>query len=228
MALQNRNDFTERATRQTAVLYYSNKNWRKAFEFYSALERIASGRDNLQVAITGMMKTAMYGFTIDTAAMYSFKYMNSGLTTKENLWDANLNVARFYMSNNQFDSALVSWNYLIKETKNSYTAEAKYNVAYVLFTKKDFNGCKKIIFEISEKYATYSKWHEKAFLLLADVYYAQKDNFQAKATLQSLIENLDEGEHKNTAIQRLKQIIAEEDAAKPKPQPTPEKEIEKL
>lgn len=228
VALQNRNDFTERATRQTAVLYYSNKNWRKAFEFYSALERIASGRDNLQVAITGMMKTAMYGFTIDTAAMYSFKYMNSGLTTKENLWDANLNVARFYMSNNQFDSALVSWNYLIKETKNSYTAEAKYNVAYVLFTKKDFNGCKKIIFEISEKYATYSKWHEKAFLLLSDVYYAQKDNFQAKATLQSLIENLDEGEHKNTAIQRLKQIIAEEDAAKPKPQPTPEKEIEKL
>jgi hypothetical protein len=98
----------------------------------------------------------------------------------------------------------------------------------VLFNKKDLNGCKKIIFEISEKYATYSKWHEKAFLLLAEVYYTQKDNFQAKATLQSLIENLDEGEHKNAAIQRLKQLIAEEEAAKPKPQPTPEKEIEKL
>ena len=60
------------------------------------------------------------------------------------------------------------------------------------------------------------------------MYYAQKDNFQAKATLQSLVENLDDGENKTKAAARLKEIIAEEEAGKPKPQPKPEKEIEKL
>jgi len=175
-----------------------------------------------------MMKTSMYGFTIDTAAMYSFKYLNSGLTVKENMLDAHLNIARFYMSQNQFDSAWVSWSYLIKETKNAYAAEAKYNMAYIYYSRKEYNTSKKVIFEIAEKYSNYAKWYEKSFLLLADLYHQQKDNFQAKATLQSLIENLDEGEHKSKATERLKQIIAEEESNKPKPTAAPEKEIEKL
>lgn len=170
----------------------------------------------------------MIAFNVDTAAQYSFKYVNSGLSTKDGMLDANLNIARFYMSTNQYDSALVGWYYLIKETKNAYAAEAKYNVAFIQFSKKDYNNSKKTVFEISEKFASYSKWYEKAFLLLAEIYYAQKDNFQAKATLQSLIENLDEGTHKTLAIDRLKQIIAEEEAGKPKPPAATEKEIEKL
>lgn len=228
VATYNRNDFTERATRQTAVLYYNKKQYRKAFDYYSALERIASGRDNLQVAVTGMMKSTMLAFPIDTAAIYSFKYVNSALTTKEGLLDANLNISRYFMSVNRYDSALIGWQYLVKETKNVYAAEAKYNIAYIQYNNKDYNAAKKNIFEITEKYANYSTWYEKAFLLLADLYYAQKDNFQAKATLQSLIENLDEGTHKKMATDRLKQIIAAEEAGKPAPKPMPEKEIEKL
>jgi hypothetical protein len=46
--------------------------------------------------------------------------------------------------------------------------------------------------------------------------------------LQSLIENLDDGINKTAAIDRLKQIIAEEEAGKPKPPVITEKEIEKL
>ncbi|MCC7532588.1 MAG: tetratricopeptide repeat protein [Bacteroidia bacterium] len=226
VALQNRNDFTERSTRQTAVLYYNKKNWRKAFEFYGALERIASSRDNMQVAVTGLLKTSMLGFSVDTAAMYSFKYINSGLSTKDGLLDANTNIARYYMSQKQWDSAFVGWNYLIKETKNIYAAEAKYNVALIAFNKKEYNNAKKIIFEISEKFSTYTLWYEKAYLLLAEVYFAQNDLFQAKATLQSLVENLDDGENKEIAKTRLKAIMDKEEADKPKQIPTPEKEIE--
>lgn len=228
VAQQVRNDYTERATRQAAVLYFNKKQWRNAFDYYSALERIASSRDNMQVAVTGMMKTTMLAYGIDTAAQYSFKYVNSGLSSKEGLLDANLNIARYYTSINQFDSAIVGWNYLIKETKNIYAAEAKYNIAYIQFNKKEYDKSKKTIFEISEKYSNYSNWYEKAFLLLADVYYAQKDNFQAKATLQSLIENLDDGTNKSRAIEKLRKIISEEEAAKPTPTPPAEKEIESL
>lgn len=228
VALYNRNDFTERATRQTAILYYEKKNYRKAFEYYSALERIAGNRDNLQVAITGMMQSSTRVHQIDTAAIYSFKYVNSGVTTKEGLLTANLNIARYYMSVNQPDSAVVGWQYLIKETKNVYAAEAKYNMAYIQYMNKDYKASKKTIFEISEKYSSYTKWYENAFLLLAEVYYAEKDIFQAKATLQSLIDNLDAGDNKTKAATRLRQIIGEEEINKTKPAPKPEKEIEKL
>lgn len=228
VAQYNRNDYTERATRQTAVLYYTKKNYRKAFEYYSALERIAGGRDNLQVAVTGMLKTTLFSFGNDTAAIYAIKYMNSGLTNKDGLLDANLILGRYYTNKNQFDSAILSWNYITKETKNVYAAEAKYNMALIQFNRKEYAAAKKTVFEIAEKFASYDVWYEKSYLLLAEVYYAQKDYFQAKATLQSLVENLDEGENKTIASNRLKQIIDEEEQRKPKPQPKPEKEVQKL
>ncbi|MCU0422042.1 MAG: tetratricopeptide repeat protein [Bacteroidia bacterium] len=228
VALQNRNEFTERATRQTAVLYYNKKNWKKSFEFYSALERIAGGRDNMQVAVTGMLKTSMLIMPVDSAAIYSFKYVNSGLTTKDGLLDANLIISRFYMQQEKFDSAAIGWQYLLKETKNSYAAEAKYNMAFIQFRNKDYVNAKKSIFEIAEKFASYDLWYEKSFLLLADLYTAQKDYFQAKATLQSVIENAEEGSIKSQAADKLKLIIAEEENNKVKTQPKPEKEIQKL
>jgi TolA-binding protein len=228
VALYNRNDFTERATRQTALLYNTKKNYAKAFEYFSALERIAGNSDNLKVALTGLMTTSTQIHRIDTAAYYSIKYANSSFTTKEGLLTANLNIARYYMSKRDFDSAIIGWQYLIKETKNAYAAEAKYNMAYIQYINKDYKNSKKTIFEISEKYSSYTRWYESAFLLLADVYYAEKDYFQAKATLQSLIDNLDAGENQNLAMERLRKIIEDEESKEKMPAPKPEKEIEKL
>ena len=105
------------------------------------------------------MKSTMLAFPIDTAATYSFKYVNSALTTKEGLLDANLNISRYFMSINRYDSALIGWQYLAKETKNAYAAEAKYNIAFIQYNNKDYSAAKKTIFEISEKYANYNSWY---------------------------------------------------------------------
>lgn len=228
VALYNRNDFTERATRQTALLYHRKKNYSKAFDYYSTLERIASDRDNMQVALTGLLQTSTIIHQIDTSAAYSFRYVNSGLTTKDNLLTANLNIARYYMSRNMFDSAMVGWQYLLKETKNIMAAEAKYNIAFIQYSNKDYKAAKKTLFDLTEKYSSYPRWYESAFLLLAEIYYAEKDLFQAKATLQGVIDNVDPGENRDKAITRLRQIIGEEELNKVRPESKPEKEIEKL
>lgn len=229
VATHNRNDFTERSTRQTAILYYNKKNYEKAYEYYSALERIAGNRDNLQVALAGQMKSGMQLNKIDTTASASFKYINSTLIRKEDLVDANLNIGRYFMAHDQPDSALTAFQYVLKETKNAYAAESKYNIAYINYLRKEYNTAKKQIFELSDKFPSYEGWIAKGYLVLADIYHQQKDNFQAKATLQSLIENLDDGDPvKDKATERLRQIIGEEEQNKPLPKPQTEKEIQKL
>ena len=221
----NRNDFTERSTRQCAVLYFMKKNYDKAFDYYSALEKIASGSDNISVALLGQMKSSELLNKIDTAAASSFKYLNSTLTQKEGTVDAHLNIARYYMLHNMADSALTHFQFIIKETRNAQGAESKYNVAVIQYMNKDYKASKKTVYDLSDNYSSYETWTAKGFILLSDIYIAQKDNFQAKATLQSVIDNADDESIKNKARTKLRLIIDNEEKLKTPAKTDEEKEI---
>ncbi|MFN9582725.1 MAG: tetratricopeptide repeat protein, partial [Bacteroidota bacterium] len=220
VAMQNRSEYTEKAVKQTAVLYYMKKNNEKAYEYYSSLERIAGSRDYLATALLGQIKSASALGQMENAVQASFRYINSTIGQKEGIVEAKTNIARYYMLNKQYDSASVEWQYVMKETKNVWAAEARYNMALIRFIKKDNKAAKKEIFEMADKYSNYEFWVAKSYLLLADVYLSEKDNFQAKATLQSLIENYDGADIKSEATEKLRMIIEKEESAKPrKPEP---------
>jgi tetratricopeptide (TPR) repeat protein len=207
-----RSDFTERSTRQTAVIYYVRKNFEKAFTYYSALERIAGTKDNLQVALLGQLRAATFMQKMDTATQVSFRYVNSGIATKEGLSEAKINIARYYMNNNKIDSAYPELVFLLKENKEKVLgAEANYHIAYIQFLRKDYKTCTKTIFELNDNFSKYEFWVAKAFILLSDVYVVQKDYFQAKATLQSIIDEYSKDDLKIIAQSKLK-VIEEEEA----------------
>lgn len=226
VATYNRNDFTERATRQTAVLYFMKKNYEKAFEYYASLERIASNRDHIAISLLGQMKCAGQLAKTDTAAQVANRYLNSTITQKEGLLEARYYLAKYYMSKQQSDSAYSHIQYVLKETKNAWAAECKYYHALILSLRKENKTAKKQIFELADNYSSYEYWVAKGYLLLADIYITEKDVFQAKATLQSLIDNYEGEDLKMVAVEKMKQIIAEEEKLKPSTKPEDqEKEI---
>jgi hypothetical protein len=67
---------------------------------------------------------------------------------------------------------------------------------------------------LNDNFGNYEYWVAKAFILLSDNYVAQKDYFQAKATLQSIIDEYSKDDLKIIALEKLKKI--EEDEAKGK------------
>jgi TolA-binding protein len=226
VATYNRNDFTERATRQAAVLHLMKKNYDKSFEYYASLERIASSRDNMAIALLGQLKCASSMQKTDTAAQVAMRYLNSTITQKEGTIEARYILAKYYMQKMQPDSALSHAQFVVKETKNAWAAECKYYQAQVMSYRKDYKNARKQIFELSDNYSSYEFWVAKGFILLADVYLAEKDAFQAKATLQSLMDNYDGEDIKIIAREKLQQIITEEEKNKPAPKPEIEKEIQ--
>lgn len=201
-----RSEYSERCTRQSAVLLNMRKNYDKAFEYFAALERIASNRDNLQVALLGQMRTCAYQNKIDSAAMVSQRYLYSGISQKDGIIEAQTYLGRYYLKNNKLDSAQSAFNAVLKETKNIYGAEAKYNIALIQFSKKDYKQSQKTIFELNDKFSAFDAWVAKGFVLLADTYIKQNDYFQAKATLQSLIDNYDGLEIISQCKTRLSEI----------------------
>jgi hypothetical protein len=65
----------------------------------------------------------------------------------------------------------------------------------------------KEVFDLINNIPSYDYWIAKAFILLADVYVQTDNTFQAKHTLQSIIDNYDgDDELKDVARQKLREI----------------------
>lgn len=202
-----RSDFTERSTRQSAIINFMNKNYDKAFEYYAALERIAGNKDNLSISLLGQMRCSSLQGKTDSAAQASQKYLNSGIAQKDGITEAHINLGRNFMLRNKPDSAYTEFAFVVKETKNVYGAEAKYNMAFIQYMRKEYKTVQKTVFELNDQFGAFDNWVAKGFILLADTYIKMNDAFQAKATLQSLIDNYDGPEIRDIAKIKLEEII---------------------
>lgn len=92
-------------------------------------------------------------------------------------------------------------------------AESKYNIANIQYNKGDFPGSEKTIFDLVNQEPSYPAWMAKALVVLADDYVAVKDNFQAKHTLNTVIENASDTAVVGMAKRKLNTIVQSEQKA---------------
>ena len=71
-----------------------------------------------------------------------------------------------------------------------------------------------LIYEFAQSNSPHGYWLAKSFILLSDIYYERGDNFSAKHTLQSLLNNYitETDGIKDEASTKLTKIIDEEQA----------------
>ncbi|HET6225758.1 MAG TPA: tetratricopeptide repeat protein, partial [Bacteroidia bacterium] len=112
------------------------------------------------------------------------------------------------------EEALIEFKTVASGSKGELGAEASYEMANMYAVKNDYKQSQKVIFEFFKNGGNYPTWIDKSLLLLADNYVALKDNFQAKTTLQSIIDDSKNAESVTTAKAKLAAIIAAEEAEK--------------
>ncbi|MCE3281451.1 MAG: tetratricopeptide repeat protein, partial [Chitinophagaceae bacterium] len=93
--------------------------------------------------------------------------------------------------------------------KSEFAAEARYRIAEILFTQGKLTEAEKAALDVINKAGSYDLWITKAYILLGDVYFQQKDYFNAEATLKSVVENAIIPELKAEAQQKLDKVIEE-------------------
>jgi len=64
-------------------------------------------------------------------------------------------------------------------------------IAQIAFDKGNFESAEQNLFTLVSDYSTYEKWKFKGFLLLVKTYINIDDLFQARATAESIIENVE-------------------------------------
>ena len=123
---------------------------------------------------------------------------------------ANMAIARSLELSGQYDQAITNFKTVVQLNKAAMAAEARYEIANCWFQLNKLSEAEKAAFETINKSGSYDYWITKAYILLGDIYFRQKDYFNAKATFQSVVDNTVDAELKNEAQDKLRRVTAED------------------
>jgi TolA-binding protein len=95
---------------------------------------------------------------------------------------------------------------LVNEYNTVQGAEGLFWLAFSFHENGDFSRSNDTIFDFSSSFADHDYWYGRLFLLLAENYEKTGEAFQAKATLQSIVDNSANSEIKSMAQAKLKSL----------------------
>jgi tetratricopeptide (TPR) repeat protein len=127
---------------------------------------------------------------------------------------ANFALAKAAQSNNECESAIGYFRSVVSMNKASYGAESRYEIASCLFAQDKLKEAEAAAFEVVNKAGSYAVWVTRAYILLGDIYFKQKDYFNAKATFQSVVQNAGIPELKSEAQSKLDRVLEAESRGK--------------
>jgi TolA-binding protein len=196
------NAFTERALMAASQIYFFQEKYQDALLRFTMLEEVSETAENLMESRIGLMRCNFVLNNFDAANEYTEKLKRSDKVPAEIVSEAGLTSAKCALAQNNIRMAEERFKQTLLESNNEVGAEALYNLAYINYGRDSLETAQRLIFEMVNVFPNYGKWISKSFLLLADTYTKQGDVFQAKITLQNLIDNY-EGELKDEAQRKL-------------------------
>ena len=210
VAARSPNKYAELSVLQAArINYFELKDYTKAQQYFAQLKTLATQSENKLEAMRGLLR-CQFKLAQWNEAMANAQELlqQKGLATDDKMM-ANMVVAKSYQFNNQPDEALAAYKSVIALGKSEYAAEARYHVAEITLAKANLKEAEKLAFEVISKAGSYDYWITKAYILLGEIYFQQKDYFNAEATLKSVSENAGNEELKKEAQQKLDIVLAE-------------------
>jgi tetratricopeptide (TPR) repeat protein len=209
--------YTLTALKKAAQLAYNKKNYEEALNYYNELGVVYQDEAGQIEARTGKM-LCNYFLNRDDALIGSADTVIATPGIVQDVkTDAYMYKAKAYLHKQKYDSASSNFLKVSELTKSEMQAEAKYNMANIQYLQNDYAASEKTIFDLVNQEPSYPEWMAKGLVLLSDDYVAVKDNFQAKHTLNTVIENASDTAVVNMAKHKLDKINEDEQKALPKP-----------
>lgn len=187
------NDWTSTYTEQSLIsmakLYMDQKKYNDAVVFLKKLEINSEYKADYNFAINNLLFCYTQMKSPDDALNYVKLVRANEKSSQEDKFKTGLYAGLAYLQKGDTTSAINEFDYTVSNTKTVVAAEAKYNLANIQYLKHQYKASQKTCFDLAKELPNYDYWVAKTFILLADNYIKLKDDFQAKATLQSVIDN---------------------------------------
>jgi len=205
------NKYAEKAVLGAArINFFELKNYAKAESYYTQLKQIAANQENKLEAMRGLLRSQYQLQKWNDAVNNAKDLLTQKSISTDDKALANMAIAKSYQVSGQYDLAIANYKTVVAINKSALAAEARYEIANSWFAVDHFSDAEKAAFETINKSGSYDYWVTKAYILLGDVYFTQKDYFNAKATFQSIVDNSINAELKGEAQSKLSRVIDEE------------------
>lgn len=200
-----------KALNKGAIIAYNHeKDFAKAFDLYSKLDKAATLDETRFEAQLGALRCAYRLNKSESVIEYANKVINNPKATNDNLSVANFYLGKAAFDKQDYTKALQALTQVAKQSDNEQTAEANYLIAQIYYHQRNLDKAMSTADAISQ---TYPFWVAKGVILQADIYMEQGDLFNARASLEAVIENFDgDATIVNEAKQKLKKIEDKENA----------------
>jgi len=186
---QTQNEFTERSLVRAAQISVEAKQYDKASDYFLALEKIAELKPNLLYARAGLVQCydELHEYKELVGIAETFVVMEK-VSEDEKRW-ANMKMARAYDSLQDTAKALVKYRTVAIDYTTVEGAEARYRLAEILYKQGLYSESEIEIRKFLEKNTPHQYWLGKAYVLWAEVFIARDELFQARYTLQHVLEH---------------------------------------
>ena len=187
------NDWTSNYTEQSLIsmakLYMNQKKYNEAVPFLKKLETNSEYKADYTFAVNNLLYSYTQMEMPDDILNYVKQVRANEKTSQEDKYRTGLDAGKAYLEKGDTTRAVNEFDYTVNNTKTVAAAEAKYNIALIQYQQGHYKTSQKTCFDLVKGLPNYDYWVTKTFVLLADDYVGLKDNFQARATLQSVIDN---------------------------------------
>ena len=200
-----------RVIQRIAEVEYSLKNYQKSMEYFHQLESIAASKKEEFTAWNGIMTCSFETGDFNQVIDYGKLIIEKGQVAANAKNEALLYIGKASLAIGDKTQARSYLEQTVESAKDENGAEALYLIAQLLHESDLYQESIDKLFQLNSNFSIYEYWLGKSFILIADNYLAMGEDFQAKATLQSIIDNspveevVDEAEVKMLALEEKAQ-----------------------
>lgn len=196
-------EYNETAYRKSASILYSKKEYARALNYFNKLVEYASSESNMVYGNNGCMHCA-----------YELRQYREAYNSATNIIIANqsdidlhnealLIAGKSAIAMSDNTNAMKYLSKLAKSGNNDQCAEAAYLVALIYYNEKNYDLCEKQIKDILGADYSSEYWYASTFILYGDVYLAKGNDFQARYTYQSIVDNYEGDDLKKVAEDKI-------------------------
>lgn len=207
--------YTEKSLMRAAEINMKKSNYADAIANYEQLEQLSEKPEVILDAQAGQMRCHFKLKQYPQAISAANKITATDKVAPSLNIEAQITIGRASMETGDYTTAEAEFKRVVKSGKSALSAEAKYNLVYIALLKKDYKAVDKEATQLSNEYSSYTYWVAKGFIVWADAYAAQGNYYQAKLTLQSILDNYTaKDEVRDEAQVKMNKIIADENKPK--------------
>ena len=202
------NFFVENATHEAATLYFQREQYREALQKFRLLEEIATGKTETLDALAGQMRSYMHLNQPKEAQQVANQVLRLSFAPEQLQQEAKFVLAQGYLQQNNLNLAIDLFSEVAKTATGEMGAEAAYQIAYIQYLQEQYDTAQTSVLALRDNFSNHPFWVAKGYILLADIFTKMGDDFQARHTLQSIINNYEGEELGRIAREKLEALKA--------------------